>query len=194
MILLHLIGGLVGLTSGAVALSAPKGAKLHRKSGMIFVYAMLVLSSSGAVMAALKPERISVIAGMLTFYLVTTALLTVRRRVRESHWIDVCVMFFALTISLLSITFGFVDVNSSTGTIDGLPGALGFIFGAVALLAALGDACYWRGAFRGHNVLRVTCGACASRCGSRPPPSFWGNQMNFRRHYASCPCCVLRCY
>ena len=63
MILLHIIGGLVGLTSGAVALSAPKGAKLHRKSGMIFVCAMMVLSASGAVMAALIPERISVMAG-----------------------------------------------------------------------------------------------------------------------------------
>ena len=49
MILLHIIGGLVGLTSGAVALSASKGAKVHRKSGMIFVYAMSVLSISGAV-------------------------------------------------------------------------------------------------------------------------------------------------
>jgi len=39
---------------------------------------MSVLSASGALMAALKPERISVIAGMLIFYLVTTALLTVR--------------------------------------------------------------------------------------------------------------------
>jgi hypothetical protein len=50
---------------------------------MIFVYAMLVMSVSGAVMAALKPERISVIAGMLTFYLVTSALLTVQRPVQS---------------------------------------------------------------------------------------------------------------
>ena len=50
MILLHIIDGLVGLTSGAIALSTRKGGKLHRKSGMIFVYAMTVLSASGAVM------------------------------------------------------------------------------------------------------------------------------------------------
>jgi hypothetical protein len=41
MILLRIIGGLIALTSGAVALSAARGATLHRKSGMIFVYAML---------------------------------------------------------------------------------------------------------------------------------------------------------
>ncbi|RPJ22485.1 MAG: hypothetical protein EHM33_23390 [Chloroflexi bacterium] len=140
MILLHIIGGLVGLTSGAVALSARKGAKLHRKSGMIFVYAMLVLSASGALMAALKPERISVIAGMLTFYLVTTALLTVRRPVQGSRWMDISAMWFALMIGILSITFGLQALSSPTGEIDGFPPALGFIFSTVILLAALGDA------------------------------------------------------
>ncbi len=41
---IHIIGGLVGITSGTVALSARKGARLHRKSGMIFVYNMSVVS------------------------------------------------------------------------------------------------------------------------------------------------------
>lgn len=139
MILLHILGGLVGLTSGAVALSAPKGARLHRKSGMIFVYAMLVLSVSGAVMAALKPERISVMAGMLTFYLVTTALLTVRRHEPGFNWMDASAMVFGLLVGLLSISFGMQGLNTATGNTDGYT-PLGFIFGSVALLAALGDA------------------------------------------------------
>src|SRR5688500_14534030 len=106
MILLHIIGGLIGLTSGAVALSAGKGSKLHRKSGMVFVYSMLVLSTSGAVMAVLKPERTSVIAGMLTFYLVITAWHTVRRHEHGFEWVNVAAMMFALVISLLSFSFG----------------------------------------------------------------------------------------
>jgi uncharacterized membrane protein len=132
VILLHIIGGLTALTSGATALSATKGGKLHRKSGMIFVYAMLLMSTSGAVMAVLKPERISVVAGLLTFYLVTTALLTVRLPRRRSRWVDVCAILFALSLGSLSIIF------SVTGNTDG-SAPIGFIFGAVALLAALGD-------------------------------------------------------
>ena len=135
MILLHILGGLVGLTSGAVALSAPKGGNLHRKSGMIFVYAMLVLSATGALMAALKPERISVIAGVLTFYLVTTALLTVRRRQPGFNWMDASAMVFALLVGLLSITFA---IQGLSGTDAGYT-PIGFIFGIVALLAGLGD-------------------------------------------------------
>ena len=135
MVLLHIIGGLVGLTSGAMALSTRKGGKLHRKSGIIFVYARLVMSASGAVMAALKPERISIIAGLLTFYLVTTALLTVRRRAQGFDWMGAGAMLFALIVGLLSFAFAIQGLSSN----DGLT-PIGFIFGTVALLAALGDA------------------------------------------------------
>jgi peptidoglycan/LPS O-acetylase OafA/YrhL len=135
MILIHIIGGLIDLTAGAFALSVPKGSRLHRKSGMIFVYAMLVLSASGAVMAALILERISVIAGMLTFYLVITALLTVRRRPQEFDWIGASAMIFAWIIGLLSITFGIQGLRDTDGIAP-----IGFIFGTVALLAGFGDA------------------------------------------------------
>lgn len=74
---------------------------------MIFVYAMLFMSSSGAVMAVLKPQRLSVIAGVLTFYLVITALLTVRRRVVGFHWIDLGAMLVALTVGTASVRLGF---------------------------------------------------------------------------------------
>ncbi|HJQ15206.1 MAG TPA: hypothetical protein VJ830_10710 [Anaerolineales bacterium] len=135
MILLHIIGGLISLTSGAVALSAPKGGNLHRKSGIIFVYAMLVMSTSGAVMAVLMPERISVIAGLLTFYLVVTALLTVRPRHRRFDWIGAGAMVFAFMVAVLSILFSMQSLNDANGIAP-----IGFIFGAVALLAAFGDA------------------------------------------------------
>ena len=46
---IHIVAGLIGLVSGAVALSARKGAKLHRKDGMIFVYAMMIVAITGTV-------------------------------------------------------------------------------------------------------------------------------------------------
>ena len=78
----HILAGVLALVFGYVALYATKGATLHRKSGMLFVYAMVTMSLSGALMDALKTSRISinVVAGLLTFYFVTTALLTVRHR------------------------------------------------------------------------------------------------------------------
>jgi hypothetical protein len=137
---LHIVAGLLGIASGAVALSAVKGGMRHRRSGLVFVYAMLVMSATGVAMAALQPARAVVIAGVLTAYLVVTALRTVRRPVLEFHWIDVLATVVALAIGLASFQFGFEALGVASATKDGHPSGTYFLFGAVALLAALGDA------------------------------------------------------
>jgi hypothetical protein len=134
----HIIAGAIGILSGAVALYAVKGGVLHRKSGMIFVCAMLVMSGSVAVIAAWHPNWATVLQGVLTFYLVTTGLLTVRRPA-GSRWIDVGAMLVALTVGTTHIAFGLEASYSPTGTKYGYPPPLYFIFGPLALLAAFGD-------------------------------------------------------
>jgi hypothetical protein len=42
MLFVHILAGGFGLVSGCVALYASKGATLHRRSGMLFVYVMLL--------------------------------------------------------------------------------------------------------------------------------------------------------
>ena len=39
----HIIAGALGILSGFLALSAAKGGSLHRKSGGVFVYAMVTM-------------------------------------------------------------------------------------------------------------------------------------------------------
>lgn len=131
---LHIIGGVLALLFGYVALFSTKGASLHRKSGLFFVSAMVILSLSGALMSFLKAEPVSVVAGLLTFYFVATALLTVRRRSEESNWIDKAAMVFALAIALLGFKTGFDGISSGRPELAPM-----FIFGIVGLLAAAGD-------------------------------------------------------
>jgi hypothetical protein len=68
--LLHIIAGLLLLPAGAMALGAPS--------------ATLVMSIRGTVLAALQPERMSIVVEALTIHLVT-ALLAMRRTVLESR-------------------------------------------------------------------------------------------------------------
>lgn len=42
-LVLHIIAGTIAILAGFVALYAAKGARLHRRSGMLFVLAMLLL-------------------------------------------------------------------------------------------------------------------------------------------------------
>jgi uncharacterized membrane protein len=139
MKLIHVLAGLTALIAGAVALYALKGAKLHRRSGIFFVYAMLVMSSTGALMSVVHLNVGNVMAGVLTFYLVLTALLTVRRPSLEFHWLDRVAMLAALTVALTAVTLGVAAVRSATGTMHGIPPPVYFMFGTVAALATLGD-------------------------------------------------------
>jgi uncharacterized membrane protein len=132
----HIVAGGLGIVAGFVALWAAKGSRLHRKSGMIFVYAMLVLSSSGALMAMTwRPNTGNVMAGVLTFYLVLTAVLTVRR---SAPWLDVGAMLVGLAGGLSGIALGF-DAIARGGIRQGIPAPVFFIFGAIGLLAITGD-------------------------------------------------------
>jgi len=52
---IHVIAAAVGIASGFVALYSRKGATLHRKSGMVFVYAMVTMGLSTSSLRAGAP-------------------------------------------------------------------------------------------------------------------------------------------
>jgi uncharacterized membrane protein len=132
----HILAGALALVFGYVALYAAKGATLHRKSGMLFVFAMMTMSLSGASIDILKTWTISVnvVAGLLTFYFVATALLTVRQRAQESRWIDRAAVLFVVTVSVLAFTSALELLRR--GRPETVPS---FIFCIVGMLAAAGD-------------------------------------------------------
>jgi len=134
----HIIGGAIGIASGFVALYTLKGGTLHRKSGMIFVYAMLALSISGAVLAVGRPgAAINIPAGLVTAYLVITSLTTVRSSSAGSRWLDRSAMLAAFVLGLTSVALAFGALAGG-----GKNGGLAFpllAFGVVALLAGMGD-------------------------------------------------------
>jgi Predicted membrane protein (DUF2306) len=140
MLYVHVAAGVIALSAGAVAMSAPKGGVLHRRAGNVFAGAMLVLTALGAVLAVQKPTYISVQAALLTFYLVCTAWLTVRHEVHESRsWIAL-LMTLGFGIGALGVYYAAVAAGAPSGRLDGIPagGYLPFTF--IAFAAALLDA------------------------------------------------------
>jgi uncharacterized membrane protein len=138
-LVVHAVAAGLGLVFGGVALYAAKGGTLHRKSGTLFVYAMLTMALTGAVMAAFKANAGNVIAGLLTAYLVTTALITVRPPTASLRRVEVGAMLMALALAVTCITFGFEAFASPRGTKGGIPFVIFFMFGTVALLSGIGD-------------------------------------------------------
>lgn len=152
---IHIICGLLAIAAGAVALYAVKGSTLHRRSGMIFAVAMLTMTSSAVVMAALlRPNIGNVIAGLLTFYLVSTGLLTVLRSVAQARALLTGLIFVALTVGALAFSVGSDAVRNANGMLDGIPVQPMFVFGGIGLLAALLDMrMLWAGSIQGRHRL-----------------------------------------
>jgi len=139
-LVVHILAGGMGLISGYVALYSAKGATLHRKSGILFVYAMLAMALLGMVIAAGRDvaPAINIPAGLLTSYLVITALMTVRLPVAGSQWLNPGLMLVALGVGLTDLTFAF-QAFANGGKRNGMPAFPFIMFGVVGLLASIGD-------------------------------------------------------
>lgn len=154
-LLVHIVAGGLGLVAGYLALYAAKGARLHRRAGMVFVYAMLTMCAAGFVIAAARDvaPAINIPAAWLTAYLVVTALTTVRSPSAGTRWLDRGAMVVALAVGVTSLTFGF-EAIANGGTRNGMPAFPFFMFGVVGLLASAGDLRMIRsGGYRGASRL-----------------------------------------
>lgn len=141
MTILHIIAGLLALAAGAVALSATKGSLLHRRSGWVFVVAMLAMTSSAVLIATLlNPNRVNVVAGTLTAYLVCTGLLTVRPPVPQVRGLLAALMVVALVTGGYAFTLAIEALGNANGLVDKVPAPPLVMFGTVGIVAGLLDA------------------------------------------------------
>ncbi|MDB5975299.1 MAG: hypothetical protein JWR07_2059 [Nevskia sp.] len=139
LLVLHICAASLGLLTGAMALFSRKGARLHRKLGNVFFVSMLFMSASGAYLALMKSVMLSVVVGVLTFYLVATAWLTVVRKEGETGFVEIGALLVALAAGTSGLIFGWEGAHSASGLKDGFPAGAYFGFGSVALFAATLD-------------------------------------------------------
>ena len=136
----HIAGGTAALAAGAVALFvAGKGTRLHAQAGTVFFAAMLVMAGTGAIMAALAPERGTALIGLFTLYLVATSWRTARRRDGVAGTGERVGLAIAATIAVAMTSLGLLGLAAPNGRVDSLPAAVHFPFAALAALAAALD-------------------------------------------------------
>jgi uncharacterized membrane protein len=136
----HILAGILVVLSGYVALFVTKGARLHRKSGMVFVAAMLTTAVFGMTIALVRgvAPAINVPAASLASYLVITSLATVRPLSAGSRWLNIGGLLVAAAVTLASLTFA-LEAFANGGTRNGMPAFPFVMFGVVGLLASVGD-------------------------------------------------------
>ncbi len=143
---IHIAAGGLALVLGAVALLAKKGGTIHRRIGLLFVCAMLVMAITAAMLG-------NVGGGLITVYFVATALTTVRPVSAWTRTFNVAALMVVVGFALLTILRGVKAFNSPSG-FNGAPYQMLFFLAAVMLLAAAGDVRIMRfGAPRGGRRL-----------------------------------------
>ena len=135
----HIGGGTLGMISGTVALFAPKGETLHRAAGNVFLVSMLTMAGVGAVVSPFIHERGSSIAGILTFYLVLSSWVTVRRKEGTIGRFETGGFLVASFVALSGYALAYMASQDPSGTLDGQPNQAFYVFAGVGTIAALSD-------------------------------------------------------
>jgi hypothetical protein len=136
----HIVAGGLAIILGGVALIASKGARLHRRSGLLFVYAMLTMGISGSILALRQSlTNANVLGGFLSAYFVVTALTTVRPASAWTRRLNWAALVVAIALSVIDIGLGFKAFASPGHAIDGVPFFMPFFIATIIALAAAGD-------------------------------------------------------
>jgi uncharacterized membrane protein len=141
---IHIAAGALAVLFGFVALFVKKGGTIHRRGGMLFVYAMLVMGTTASILEFRKGAGVTnLVAALLSLYFVGTALTTVRPASRWTRAINLAAVTVAIALAVASI-FGGVKAVATPGLSGGgVPfrtiGVMSFVLATVLSLAAIGD-------------------------------------------------------
>ena len=138
-LIVHICGGSLGLLSGTAAMCFRKGSPRHVLAGKVFVASMLTMGAFATYLAITRHQPNNIGGGIITFYLIGTAWLTVRRRDGETSRLDWVLLLIPLVHGILIWMTGLRVLRSGASSQNGVPVGMILFMGSVCLLAAAGD-------------------------------------------------------
>src|SRR3954452_7399853 len=134
----HIGAACAAIVAGYGAMAVRKGGNLHRRFGLVFVGAMLVMAATASFLAVRIHERGNIAAGILAFYLVLSAWVTVRREPGRIGQAELGAACIPLGVAALMVLSGLQAAASPTG-LDGYPAGPYYALAIVAGLLLAGD-------------------------------------------------------
>lgn len=135
VLIFHIAAGTLAVLGGVAALVFRKGGRVHRRAGIVFVFAMAAMGVTAAIVGADEPSN--AVAGVLVIYFVTTAWLTVKRR--DGRLFEIGAFLLAASIAGLGFWSAYLIATGARAAANPyiLYASL-FVNSAIAL-AAFGD-------------------------------------------------------
>jgi hypothetical protein len=136
----HFAAGLVAIVTGTIALAVAKGGRLHKQSGLVFTWAMVVLGLMAAGIGTYENRPGQVFAGLLAAYLVFSAMTTVKPLPGIGRRFNVALMVLAFAYAVAMLYGGVMEWLDPAVKVVGRPRVVPpLVGGTVILLAAIGD-------------------------------------------------------
>ena len=146
LLIVHICAGILGILSGFAAVSVRKGGRLHRGFGTVFFLSMLTASALAVYLALFvppialggAPPSASASVGILTFYLVATAWMTVRRKQTGVGLFEYGALLGAVAVATALVFFGLHSASIPQERLQGFP-ARYYVFASFAAFGAALD-------------------------------------------------------
>jgi len=137
-LVIHILTGSAGLITGFIALFVVKGATVHRRTGILFVYSMVAMALAGGTMAIAKNVgvKINIPSAVLAAYLVLTSLVAVRAPTPRTRWFTIGAMLAVIPVAAFDFIIAADLLADEKNRAFAVPF---FAFGVLGLLAIIGD-------------------------------------------------------
>jgi uncharacterized membrane protein len=143
-LILHIVGGFIGLLTGFVNLVRKKGDKQHKAIGKLFFLAMLTTGFSSLVISTIHPNHFLFIVGIFTLYLVGTGNRYIYLKMHDNDAkpkpIDYMITYTMLFVGILFVGFGILNLIRSNSM-----GMALIVFGMIGLLLVKTDFTNYKG-------------------------------------------------
>jgi len=133
-LVLHIIGGSVGLLTGSINLVMRKGDRKHKMVGRVFVYSMLTAGLSALILSVVHPNYFLFMVGVFTIYMVGTGNRYIYLRMlginQKPRLIDWTITYTMLLFGVLFVGLGVWSLTKANffGTVFIAFGAIGLLF------------------------------------------------------------------
>ncbi|MFT3910884.1 MAG: hypothetical protein QM737_15810 [Ferruginibacter sp.] len=131
-LVLHILGGSVGLLSGTINLVRKKGDKRHKLVGKFFLYGMLTAGISSLALSIIHPNYFLFIVGLFTIYLIATGSRYLHLKML-GHNQQPAKIDWAITIIMLLTGLIFIGFGIKLLVVGKLFGIVFIVFGALAI-------------------------------------------------------------
>jgi uncharacterized membrane protein len=148
-LVLHIIGGSIGLTTGVINLLRKKGDQKHKLTGKIFYISMLAAGFSSLILAYLHPNYFLFMVGIFTLYMIGSGQRYLKHKQPDKmhamhvEWIITIIMLLSATV--------FIGIGILKALKSDLFGIVFLTFGSLGLLFVLQDFVNFRGKSRLKN-------------------------------------------